>query len=195
MTLILIVVIAYLIGSLPVLSFLRGQGRIPRVTSFPPTGMRPGRGGREGLTLLGLQMGKGALATLAGLGLAGWSGGALAAAAVVLGDLFPVFQGFHGGSGAAVAAGALLILSPLLIVLGLGVYLMTLFLTRYFSLSLFFASIGVMLFALVLFPGLYVVLVVFFAGGLILLRHKGDLDRWHKGREAPVWRRGLRRWR
>lgn len=193
MSLILSVVIAYLIGSLPVLYFLSGQGRIPRLTSVPPAGIRPGRGFREGLTFVGLQMGKGALATLAGLVLGGWSGATLAAAGVVLGDLFPFFRGFQGGDGVAVAAGALLILSPLLILLGVGIYLTTLFLTRYLSLSVFFASVGVMLLALVLFPGFYVASVVILMGGLILLRYKRHLERWRKGVEVPVWRRGLRR--
>lgn len=182
---ILIAVIGYLIGSLPAFALFQSRGA-PGVTHLSPGGFRPGKGLRDGMIFAGLQIGKGALATLIGLLLAGWSGGALAAAAAVLGDLFPLFRPVHSG-GVAVAAGGLLILSPLLLVVGLGIYLLTLFLTRYFSVSVFFASIGVILFSLVLFPGLYVVLVVLFAGGLILLRKRGRPDRWRK-----VWHRSFR---
>jgi acyl phosphate:glycerol-3-phosphate acyltransferase len=86
-------------------------------------------------------------------------------------------------------------LSPLLVALGMSIYLLTLVLTRYFSVSVLFASIGVMVFSLVLFPGVYVVLVVLFAGGVIWLRNRGRPDRWFKGMEPPVWKRGFRRWR
>lgn len=194
MILILIAVTGYLIGSLPVFALFHSRGA-PRVSHLSPGGIRPGRGLREGMIFAGLQMGKGALAALTGLLLAGWTGGALAAATAVLGDLFSLFRPVHGGGGVAVAAGGLLILSPLLLAVGMGIYLLTLFLTRYFSVSVLFASIGVIVFSLVLFPGLYVVLVVLFAGGLILLRYRGRPDRWRKGMEPPVWKRGFRRWR
>lgn len=194
MMLILIAVTGYLIGSLPVFTLLHSR-RVPRVSHLSPGGIRPGRGLREGMIFAGLQMVKGALATLTGLLLAGWTGGALAAAAAVLGDLFSLFRHVHGGGGVAVAAGGLLILSPLLVALGMSIYLLTLVLTRYFSVSVLFASIGVMVFSLVLFPGVYVVLVVLFAGGVIWLRNRGRPDRWFKGMEPPVWKRGFRRWR
>ncbi|SMO73543.1 glycerol-3-phosphate acyltransferase [Melghirimyces algeriensis] len=187
MTLFLISVTAYLVGSIPILAFFRGK---------PLVGIYPVRNLREALIIIGMQMSKGALVTLMGLMVSGWIGAAFAAVAVVLGDLFPVFSRFQGGTGVAVTAGALAILSPLLILLGVGIYLITLLLTRYLSLSLVLSAVGVMLLTLVLFPKLYVVLVVFFVGVLILFRQRGLFRRWRRGREAPIrgWH-GLRRWK
>lgn len=192
MTLLLMVVIAYLIGSLPVHAI---SGRKQLRPGMLPIGIHPVRNLREGLVLAGLQVGKGALATLVGLMFHGWTGAAFAAAAVVLGDLFSVFQRFQGGRGIAVAGGTLLILSPLLIVVGASIYLITLWVTRYLSVSAVFAALGVMLLTLVLFPELYVMGVVLFAGSLIMFRHRDLFKGRYRGAEPPIRWRGFRRWR
>ncbi|PTM57508.1 glycerol-3-phosphate acyltransferase [Desmospora activa] len=181
MTLILVIVIAYLIGSLPVTYLWEwNRSRLRRMLSsshqqnvqFP-------------LVFLGAQVGKGVVAAVVGLLLAGWIGAAVASIAAVIGDVFSVFRRFSGGDGAAVAAGSLLVLSPPLILLGFLIYGLSLLITRYFSLSTMVTAVMVMVLALVLFPQLYVILVVFAAGGLILYRHWGDLNRWKRGLEIP----------
>ncbi|PTX51487.1 glycerol-3-phosphate acyltransferase PlsY [Melghirimyces profundicolus] len=192
MTLVLIIITAYLIGSLPIPALLRWR-RVP--LGVPPAGVYRFRNLREALVLIGLQMGKGILATLVGLMFQSWTGAAFAAAAVVLGDLFPIFHRSGDGRGVAVAAGALVILSPLLILSGAVIYLVTLLVTRYLSVSAVLAALGVMMLSLVFFPKFYVVLVVFFAGGLVLIRHRRILGSWRKGAEMPLrWRR-FRRWK
>lgn len=86
--------------------------------------------GRKGaaLTLLG-DMLKGALASAAGLLLAGHDGGMIAALAVIIGHIWPVFFGFRGGKGAATAMGALAVLFPLyaliMVLVGVAVLLIT----------------------------------------------------------------------
>lgn len=186
MTVILIIVIAYLIGSLPV-SFLWGWMRVKQrrvmVSAHPP---------HDPLVVLGLQVGKGVIAAVLGLLFAGWIGAAVAAIAVVTGEVFSVFRGFQGGDGAAVAAGALLVLSPLLILLGIVIYGLSLFLTRYFSLSTIVTAVLLMALSLVLFPTIPVILVVFFTGGLVLFRHWGSWGRWKRGLENPFHRKWFR---
>lgn len=181
MTVILVFVIAYLIGSLPV-SFLWEWNwfRHRRMLSsiYQQNVHLP-------FTILMIQIGKGVAAAVIGLLFAGWFGAAVAAIAAVAGDVFSVFRRFEGGDGAAVAAGALLVLSPFLILLGLLIYGLSLLVTRYFSLSTMVTAVVVMVLALVLFPQLYVILVVFAAGGLIIYRNWGDLSRWKRGLEIP----------
>ncbi|OYD07506.1 glycerol-3-phosphate acyltransferase [Paludifilum halophilum] len=190
MNLLTVILVAYLIGSLPITAFYSKKGFRRDLSSRSAAGFR-----REPLLSVGMEMGKGALAALLGLVLHGWTGAAFASIAVVLGQIYPVFTGFRGGRGAAVSAGALLIMSPLLVLIGIGIYWALLFVTRYRSISMVSAVICVMVLTLVLFPELYVILVVFGLGSLVLLRYAGSVRRWRKGTEPPFRWRGLGRWR
>ncbi|MFC4075576.1 glycerol-3-phosphate acyltransferase [Salinithrix halophila] len=192
MTLLLIIVTAYLIGALPLVALWRGKGFRP----WPPsTGVYQPRHLSESFWILGLEMGKGGMAALLGLLFQGWLGAAFAAVAVVVGQIFPIFTGFRGGKGVAVSAGALLVLSPYLFVIGLGIYLAVLLITRYLSLSAVTATIAVFLLSLVLFPKFYLILVTFTLGGLVLFRYREPLARWRRGSEPPFRLRGLKRWK
>lgn len=55
--------------------------------------------------------------------------------AAVLGHIFPVFANFKGGKGVATLFGMVLAVQPLVAVSCMGVFLLVLFLTRYVSLS------------------------------------------------------------
>ncbi len=80
------------------------------------------------LTLVG-DMLKGVIASVLGLLLAGHDGGMIAALAVIVGHVWPVFFGFKGGKGAATAIGSLAVLFPLyaliMVIAGVAVLLVT----------------------------------------------------------------------
>jgi acyl phosphate:glycerol-3-phosphate acyltransferase len=182
----LVVAGSYIIGALPTALFIKGKGwRGPsaRGAVFFASQIQ------DALWWLAVETGKGM--TAAGLGLlaAGWSGAVAASIAVVLGQVAPVFPGFRGGKGAAVAAGTLVVLSPLLIVVGLAAYGICLVLTRYLSFSTMAAVVTVMVAALFFFPKLYLLMVVLPVGTLILYRYREDWKRWRRGFESPfVWK-------
>ncbi|MDN4592974.1 glycerol-3-phosphate acyltransferase, partial [Polycladomyces subterraneus] len=92
-----------------------------------------------------LEMTKGALAVLIGLVMGGWFGASVAALMVVVGRLYPVVPAFRSGGGTAVAAGALFVLSPMLIVVGILIYLVSLLLTRYLGISTLLTTVAVMI--------------------------------------------------
>jgi glycerol-3-phosphate acyltransferase PlsY len=108
---ILAVAIGYLLGSIPfglLLSRLAGLGDVRKIGSGSigaTNVLRTGNKAVAALTLL-LDVGKGVAAALIG---ARWGVHAMlaAAAAVVLGHLFPVWLGFRGGKGIATALGVL----------------------------------------------------------------------------------------
>ncbi len=56
---------------------------------------------------------------------------ALAAVAVMVGHIFPVYLGFKGGKGVSTAAGAALALCPLAVVIAGAVWVVVFFLSRY----------------------------------------------------------------
>jgi glycerol-3-phosphate acyltransferase PlsY len=105
-------VLAYLVGSIPfglLLTRLAGLGDIRRIGSGnigATNVLRTGNKGLAALTLL-LDGGKGTAAVLAANGF-GPDMAVIAAAAAVLGHMFPVWLRFNGGKGVATTLGALL---------------------------------------------------------------------------------------
>jgi glycerol-3-phosphate acyltransferase PlsY len=147
-----------------------------------------------GVPVLVLDMAKGALPTwiVPGLALtAGFPGGMewcrlTVGLAAVLGHVFTVFAGFKGGKGAATTAGVLMALSPPAFGVFMGVFLLTLALTRYISLGSILGSVA---FAVTLaFTSSGGVKSPSFGFGvviamLVILRHHENIGRLLKGQE------------
>lgn len=139
---------------------------------------------------------KGALAVWLGGLVAGGAplGELLAALFVVVGHLFPVFFGFHGGKGVATAAGAILVLNPLVLVVILVPFgLITLF-TRYMSLAAITAA-GLFPFAMAGYQLLWApptveswlpVLFAAIMGVLVIYMHRANIGRLLKGTESKI---------
>lgn len=62
-------------------------------------------------------------------------GGYIAGLFCVIGHVFPVFYGFRGGKGVATAAAVILVINPVVFLVVLGVFVLTVLLTRYVSLA------------------------------------------------------------
>ncbi|SFJ46313.1 glycerol-3-phosphate acyltransferase PlsY [Thermoflavimicrobium dichotomicum] len=119
----------------------------------------------------------------------GMVGAHLAAVAVVLGQIYPIWGSKRGDTGITVATGAIFILSPILILVGSVIYLFSLLVTRYMVLSVFFATLAVMLFSLVFIAHVYLWVVTISVGGLILFRQQRYWRRFRRGMEPPFrWR-------
>lgn len=137
---------------------------------------------------------KGALAVLVG-GLIVPGGQLAAALMVIVGHLFPVFFSFKGGKGVATAAGAILVLSPvtlLVLVVPFGLILLT---TRYMSLaSVVVAGLFPVVTALLLWLGGGISGAMQWAelccavliGGLVIYMHRANIGRLIKGTESKL---------
>jgi glycerol-3-phosphate acyltransferase PlsY len=178
MTYLFAVVAAYLLGSIPVRPWF---GKVRKGLIRTPAAEKE-------LWILASEMAKGVLAASAGFLLAGWTGASLAAVAVVFGEIVPLGSARRRGNGAATAAGALFVLSPLLIFIGALIYFLSLLITRYPPFSILCAAIGVLLFGLILSVHLYVWLVILCLVGLILLRPGNGRNRYFSGRNPFRWR-------
>lgn len=170
----LILLAAYLTGALPLHLWALGR---------PASHFTLYR--REIFLVIVIDLVKGMAAALFGLALAGWMGACLAAVFVVVGSMYSVFQGFRGGYGLSVAAGALLILSPVLILFGIIVYFISLLATRYLFVSTLLTTIVMMIAGLVLATHFYALAVILITGGLILLRTRPDWRRFRRKIEPP----------
>ena len=109
---------------------------------------------------------------------------ALVAICAVLGHVFTPWLGFMGGKGVATALGALLVLSPLAVATGVGVFVLTLLLTRYVSLGSICAAVSMIPAVFLFDPGKVPVQVVMsLVAVLIILRHRSNISRLLRGEE------------
>jgi glycerol-3-phosphate acyltransferase PlsY len=199
----LLIVIAYLIGSIPTAVWVSkgffgidireyGSGNAGATNTFRVLGSR------WGTFVMIIDMLKGVAATslyillpfymsgvnewdrtnfMVGLGLA-----------AVLGHIFPIWANFRGGKGVATLFGMILAIQPLVALLCVGIFLLVLYLTRFVSLSSILASIAFAVFILVIFnekEPLYRAFAIAVAL-LVVLTHQKNITRLLRGGESKV---------
>ncbi|HEU4576151.1 MAG TPA: glycerol-3-phosphate 1-O-acyltransferase PlsY [Chitinophagaceae bacterium] len=106
----------------------------------------------------------------------------------VIGHIFPVWADFRGGKGIATLFGMVLGIQPLVAICCVGVFLLVLYLTRFVSLSSILASIAFPVFILVIFnepEHLYRIFAIAVAL-MVLLTHQKNISRLLKGSENKV---------
>lgn len=108
--------------------------------------------------------------------------------AAVLGHVFPVYVGFRGGKGVATLLGLMIGAFPQAALLSIGVFILTLILSRYVSLSSILAGlvfpIGVYFFSEVLISTMVIFSV--FVPVLLLATHQRNIERIFRGEESKV---------
>lgn len=113
---------------------------------------------------------------------------ALTALATVLGHIFPVYLKFKGGKGVSTAAGSVLALNWLAVVIAAVVWVVTFFASRYVSLASIFAAVTLPLAAwLLILAGIPMslpvgILLILFAV-LTIVKHRSNIQRLLNGTE------------
>jgi glycerol-3-phosphate acyltransferase PlsY len=111
---------------------------------------------------------------------------ALAAIAVFLGHLYPVFFRFQGGKGVATAAGVLLAIHPALGLATLLTWLIVAFFFRYSSLAALVAAVFAPFFQVFLFGPSRISLAVVAMSALLIWRHRGNISKLLNGQESRI---------
>jgi glycerol-3-phosphate acyltransferase PlsY len=198
-----LVAFAYLLGSVPsgwiVMKLYRGQdlrrvgsGNIGAANVF-----RAGGPGAFATTLIADGL-KGLLPVLAGI-ILGYGAEepvlALIGLAAVVGHNWPLFLGFRGGKGVATSGGVMLVLAPVAVIASVATWAILIRATRIASLASL-SAVGVGFVALLALRavgwqawrpvgwwviGLGVVLL-----GLVVVRHRGNIERLARGRELKI---------
>lgn len=116
----------------------------------------------------------------------------------VLGSVFPIFLKFKGGKAVATSGGVILALSPITFVLVITVFFITTATSRYVSLGSILASITALLGSIVGFLigkdliipnmpyNIYYPLGIIFIVGIIIIRHFANFKRIKEKKEAKV---------
>lgn len=108
--------------------------------------------------------------------------------AAVLGHVFPIWANFRGGKGVASLFGMVLGIQPNVALCCVGIFILVLFLTRWVSLSSILAGVAFPIFILLVFnepEHLYRVFAVI-VGLLVLFTHQKNIGRLLKGNESKV---------
>lgn len=108
--------------------------------------------------------------------------------AAVIGHIFPIWADFRGGKGVATLFGLVLGISPLTALGCVGIFILVLYLTRFVSLSSILASIAFPIFILVIFNvdnAAYRIFAIAVAL-MVLLTHQKNIGRLLKGNESKV---------
>jgi glycerol-3-phosphate acyltransferase PlsY len=106
----------------------------------------------------------------------------------VVGHIFPIWANFKGGKGVATLFGMAIAIQPLVAVCCIGVFLVVLYLTRFVSLSSILASVSFAVFILFIFnekEPLYRIFAVAVAL-MVVLTHQKNINRILNGTENKV---------
>lgn len=201
MKLILLLILAYLLGSIPSgvwigkLFFKKdirqhGSGNTGTTNTFRVLGKT------AGIVVLLMDILKGTLATclpmifhLSGINPL-WFG-----VCAILGHTFPIFAGFKGGKAVATSAGMLLGFNPLFFVYSCIIFIVSLFCTSMVSLSSMISAVLITLSTIVLpyvapvilaKPNWLLTIIAFLVSSFIFYRHKDNIKRIRNHTESRI---------
>ncbi|HET8579826.1 MAG TPA: glycerol-3-phosphate 1-O-acyltransferase PlsY [Nitrospiraceae bacterium] len=109
------------------------------------------------------------------------------ALAPIVGHLYPIFLGFRGGKGVATAMGAVLGMAPLVGVVIIFVWLMTVAVWRYSSGAALVAFFMLPVVSVVFGRGWVFVVFSVVVSSLVVFRHRENMARLWSGTEPKVW--------
>ena len=192
MRLVLVIIIAYLIGSIPfgyLIVRARGGGDI-RETGSGGTGatnVSRRAGKAAGILTLVLDALKGGAAVVIAemLTRSDWMVAA-AAVAVIVGHIFPVWLGFRGGKGVATGAGVFLVLAPVAVLCAGVVFLAIVVATRYVSLGSTVGAAMIPVFVWLMSDSRPLLIAAVLGALLIVFAHRGNIGRLARGTEAQI---------
>lgn len=196
MTLLLFAVLAYLLGSVSFALISSWIFKLPDPRTYGSRNpgatnvLRSGKKAAAVLTLLG-DAGKGWLAVFLAQTYApqwglGEEAAAMAALAVFLGHVFPVFLRFQGGKGVATAVGVLLGLNVWLGLLAMATWLAVAFTWRISSLSALIAAVLAPLYGIALLGFEVSTLAVSAMSLLLIWRHQSNIVNLLAGKEGRI---------
>lgn len=190
-----VVLCGYLLGSIP-FAFLvarRRGGLDLRVSGSGNVGaanVQRLTGTRLGLVVLALDVAKGSTAVWLAHTVGGGEGvRATAGVAAIVGHVYPVWLGFRGGKGVAVACGVFSMLAPAVTAAAVVVFAAVVWMTRYVSLGSVVATVTVPPAAYFSGASSAIVAAASAVALLIVVRHRSNFARMRAGAERRLGER------
>jgi glycerol-3-phosphate acyltransferase PlsY len=191
---IIVVTIAYLVGSIPFAFLLSrrrgidlrevGSGNVGASNVLRTSGVR------AAVLAMVLDALKGALAVFVAQRFATGAATPIAAGlASVIGHIYPVWLRFHGGKGVATAAGVFGVLTPAALGAACGVFLFAVWVTRFISVGSMAAALTLAIVTAATDAPTVVAVGAAVAAAIIIHRHRANLARVIAGTERRVGQR------
>jgi glycerol-3-phosphate acyltransferase PlsY len=191
------VVAAYLVGSIPFAQLLSkrrgidlrrvGSGNVGASNVLRTLGVRPA------VIAMMLDAVKGTVAVLVAQRLTnGVAAPVMAGLASMIGHVYPVWLRFRGGKGVATAAGAFAVLTPVAVAVSMGVFLLTVALTRFISVGSMVAALTLAGWAIASDAPTVVGIGAAIGAALVLIGHRANVLRLVAGTERRVGQRGVK---
>jgi len=188
----LIILASYLLGSVP-FGFIAARIRGVDITrqgsgNTGATNVLRTIGAAWAVPVLLLDVGKGALSAYLGLRYLGMGtlGALIAGAFAIAGHNWSVFLRLRGGKGVATSAGVLLVAFPMIIAVAVGVFLLTVLVTRYVSAGSLLGAWSAFLFSLTPEYGWTERASVLILVCLITYQHRANIRRLLGGNESKI---------
>lgn len=109
---------------------------------------------------------------------------------VVIGHNYPFWLKFKGGKGMAATAGAMATIDPLIIPIGLPIFVLSILITKYVSVGSLAISILFPIWVAIRFPGdIHMLLVACAFTVLAFIRHQSNIKRLMNGTENKIGQR------
>ncbi len=184
---IFVVVLSYLVGSIPagmLLAKRYGSGDLRTQGSGNIGATNAWRVGGKylGISTFVCDMLKGAIPVYLAQHYLGETIGMLAAIAAVVGHIFPVWLNFRGGRGVATTFAVITVIAPLIGLSMIIAWALTFWRTRISSLSSLVA-IFIALSLSFLFPSIKIFITVLVLSALVVFRHNENIERLMQGTE------------
>jgi acyl phosphate:glycerol-3-phosphate acyltransferase len=186
---VLVIVMAYCIGSVPFALLLAREDDVRRIGSgnVGAANVLRASGVRAGVLVALLDIAKGAASVELAMRLSTDSRlPAVAGFAAIVGHIYPVWLRFRGGKGVATACGVFSVLTPLAALPAFAVFIATAWATRYVSLGSVLATIVLPPVAYATGYSAATLAAACAASVLILFRHRGNLARLRAGTERRL---------
>lgn len=191
------VVAAYLVGSIPFAQLLSkrrgidlrrvGSGNVGASNVLRTLGVRPA------VVAMMLDAVKGTVAVLVAQRLTnGVAAPVIAGLASMIGHVYPVWLRFRGGKGVATAAGAFAVLTPVAVAAAMGVFLLTVAVTRFISVGSMAAALTLAGWAIASDAPTVVGIGAAVGAALVIIGHRANVLRLVAGTERRVGQRGVR---
>lgn len=117
-------------------------------------------------------------------------GGYLGCVFAMIGHVFPVFFNFKGGKAVSCSVGGLLLCCPIPLLIGLGVFGISVLTTKIVSLSSLVATATVFVLAVIMadttLPVLPQIIFMFIAAAIIYIKHADNIKRLIRGTEKKI---------
>lgn len=103
----------------------------------------------------------------------------------VIGHMFPIFAGFRGGKAVATSGGVILFYQPALFIILVLAFLITLYISKYVSLSSMVAAVVAIIYSLIV-RDVPLIIIVLLLSSFIFYRHRANIKRIKNKTEPKV---------